>query len=88
MDVEAINIINRNPNPLSFYVFTGGKKEEEWLERIQFGTGCVTMRPGNLPIIACLLVALVRAGIGGYHGKHSFDLFTHKKAVMKTPYLV
>ena len=26
-DAEAINIINRNPNPLSFYVFTGSSKK-------------------------------------------------------------
>ena len=41
-DAEAINIINRNPHPLSFYVFSGSrKKAKEWLEKIQFGTGCV-----------------------------------------------
>jgi aldehyde dehydrogenase (NAD+) len=25
------------------------------------------------------------SGIGAYHGKYSFDLFSHSKAVMKTP---
>ena len=23
------------------------------------------------------------SGIGGYHGKHSFDLFSHKKSILK-----
>ena len=25
------------------------------------------------------------SGIGGYHGKHSFQLFSHKKAIVKKP---
>jgi aldehyde dehydrogenase (NAD+) len=25
------------------------------------------------------------SGTGAYHGKYSFDTFSHKKAVMKTP---
>jgi aldehyde dehydrogenase (NAD+) len=25
------------------------------------------------------------SGMGAYHGKHSFDCFSHKKAVVKTP---
>lgn len=85
-DAEAINIINRNPNPLSFYVFTGSsKKEEEWLERIQFGTGCVNNAAWQFANHYLPFGGVGQSGIGGYHGKHSFDLFTHKKAVMKTP---
>ena len=60
-DAEAINIINRNPNPLSLYVFTGSrKKAKEWLEKIQFGTGCVNNAAWQFRITTCLLVALDR----------------------------
>ena len=85
-DAEAINIINRNPNPLSFYVFTGSrKKENEWLERIQFGTGCVNNTAWQFSNHHLPFGGVGQSGMGGYHGKHSFDAFTHKKAVMKTP---
>ena len=85
-DAEAINIINRNPNPLSFYVFTGSsRKEKEWLEKIQFGTGCVNNTAFQFTNHYLPFGGVGQSGIGSYHGKHSFDVFTHKKAVMKTP---
>ena len=35
---EALEIINKNPNPLSFYVFTSSaKKEEDWMATVPFG---------------------------------------------------
>jgi aldehyde dehydrogenase (NAD+) len=85
-DAETINIISRNPNPLSFYVFTGSsKREKEWLEKIQFGTGCVNNAAWQFANHHLPFGGVGQSGIGGYHGKHSFDVFTHKKAVMKTP---
>jgi aldehyde dehydrogenase (NAD+) len=85
-DGEAIDIIGRNPNPLSFYVFTGSsKREREWLEKIQFGTGCVNNAAWQFTNHYLPFGGIGRSGIGAYHGKHSFDVFTHKKAVMKTP---
>src|SRR6185369_13015561 len=34
---EAMDIINRNPNPLAFYVYTSGSnKEREWIETVPF----------------------------------------------------
>jgi aldehyde dehydrogenase (NAD+) len=83
---EAVNIINRNPGPLSFYVFTGSsKKEAEWMDKIQFGTGCVNNTAWQFSNHHLPFGGVGHSGIGGYHGKYSFDVFTHKKAVMKTP---
>lgn len=85
-DAEAISMINRNPNPLSLYVFTGSrKKASEWLEKIQFGTGCVNNAAWQFTNHYLPFGGVGQSGIGGYHGKHSFDVFTHTKAVMKTP---
>jgi len=42
------------------------------------------MPPGNSPITTCLSVALVTVEPVPYHGKYSFDTFTHMKAIMKT----
>lgn len=83
---EAMAIIRRNPNPLSFYVFTSSKqKEEYWLERVQFGAGCVNNAVWQFSNHHLPFGGVGQSGIGAYHGKSSFDVFTHTKSVMKTP---
>jgi aldehyde dehydrogenase (NAD+) len=85
-DEEVINIIKRNPNPLSFYVFTSSKrKEKEWIDKIQFGTAGINTTALQFTNHHLPFGGVGQSGIGGYHGKHTFDVFTHKKAVMKTP---
>ena len=83
---EAKAIINRNPNPLAFYVFTSSKdKEEAWLREISFGGGCVNNASWHLTNFNLPFGGRGNSGIGAYHGKYSFDVFSHQKAVMKTP---
>ncbi|MFM9908922.1 MAG: aldehyde dehydrogenase family protein, partial [Chitinophagaceae bacterium] len=83
---EAIEIINRHPNPLSFYIFTASaKKEQEWIEKIQFGAGCVNNAAWQFSNHHLPFGGVGQSGMGAYHGKFTFDTFTHKKAVMKTP---
>ena len=83
---EAKNIIERNANPLAFYVFTkSSEKEKMWLEGIAFGGGCVNNASWHLTNLNLPFGGRGNSGIGAYHGKFSFDVFSHQKAVMKTP---
>lgn len=83
---EAKQIINRNANPLAFYVFTGStEKEKRWLTQIPFGGGCVNNASWHLTNFNLPFGGRGNSGIGAYHGKYSFDVFSHQKAVMKTP---
>jgi len=83
---EAKAIIGCNPNPLAFYVFTSSKeKEEKWLSNIAFGGGCVNNASWHLTNFNLPFGGRGNSGIGAYHGKYSFDVFSHQKAVMKTP---
>jgi aldehyde dehydrogenase (NAD+) len=83
---EAKAIINRNPNPLAFYVFTqSGEKEKQWLEKISFGGGCVNNASWHLTNFNLPFGGIGNSGIGAYHGIFSFYLFSHQKAIMKTP---
>jgi aldehyde dehydrogenase (NAD+) len=83
---EALTIINRNPNPLSFYVFTNSrKKEKEWIEQVQFGAGCINNAALQFTNHHLPFGGVGQSGIGSYHGKATFDVFTHRKSVMKTP---
>jgi aldehyde dehydrogenase (NAD+) len=83
---EAMSLINRHPNPLTFYIFTGSSaKEKEWIERVQFGVGCVNNTAWQFSNHHLPFGGVGQSGMGAYHGKYTFDTFTHKKAVMKTP---
>lgn len=85
-DEEAKAIIQNNPNPLAFYVFTSsGQKENYWLENIAFGGGCVNNASWHLTNHHLPFGGRGKSGMGKYHGKYSFDTFSHFKAVMKTP---
>ena len=83
---DAKAIISRNPNPLAFYVFTSAKKKEtEWLNSVAFGGGCVNNASWHLTNHHLPFGGRGFSGTGHYHGKYSFETFSHKKAIMKTP---
>jgi aldehyde dehydrogenase (NAD+) len=83
---EAVKIIAQNKNPLSFYVFTSSaNKEKDWLESVAFGGGCVNNASWYFTNHHLPFGGRGFSGMGLYHGKASFDTFSHKKAIMKTP---
>jgi aldehyde dehydrogenase (NAD+) len=83
---EALKIIEQHRNPLAFYIFTSSKtKEEDWLNSVAFGGGCVNNASWHLTNHHLPFGGRGFSGTGNYHGKYSFDTFSHKKAVMKTP---
>ena len=83
---EAKAVIAKNPNPLAFYVFTSSrKKEAEWLTGVAFGGGCINNASWHLTNHHLPFGGRGFSGTGHYHGKYSFETFSHKKAIMKTP---
>lgn len=83
---EALGIIERHKNPLAFYVFTNDKnKEAQWLESVSFGGGCVNNAALHLTNHLLPFGGRGHSGSGSYHGRFSFNTFSHKKSVMKTP---
>lgn len=83
---EARAIIAQNPNPLAFYVFTSSAdKEKAWLEAVPAGGACVNTASLHLTNPNLPFGGRGYSGTGAYHGKYSFDTFSHKKAVMKAP---
>ena len=82
----ALKIIAQHKNPLAFYVFTSSsKKEKDWLESVAFGGGCVNNASWHLTNPHLPFGGRGFSGTGAYHGRASFDTFSHKKSVMKTP---
>lgn len=83
---EALDIISKNKNPLSFFIFTESKVNEKfWLQHVAFGGGCINNASWHLTNHYLPFGGRGFSGIGNYHGKYSFETFSHKKAIMKTP---
>ena len=83
---EAKAIIAMHKNPLAFYVFTSdSNKEQEWLNTVSFGGGCVNNAALHLTNHRLPFGGRGFSGTGNYHGRFSFETFSHKKAIMKSP---
>ncbi|MBM3414033.1 MAG: aldehyde dehydrogenase [Bacteroidetes bacterium] len=83
---EACSIITRKPNPLAFYVYTESReKEKQWLQRIPAGGACVNNSVFHLLNHRLPFGGRGTSGVGAYHGRYSFDTFSHRKSILKTP---
>jgi len=79
---DAINFINERPKPLALYLFTSKRKNSKRIiNETSYGGGCVNdtlkhFANGHIPF-----GGVGNSGMGSYHGKGSFDTFTHYKSV-------
>lgn len=81
---EVTAEINRHPKPLALYLFTNNRPvEEEVLRNVSFGGGCVNDTIIHLASSHLPFGGAGASGIGGYHGKWSFDTFTRQKSILK-----
>src|SRR5690606_29457940 len=82
---EAKAIIAQNPNPLSLYVFTSNSKfEKSFIREVAFGGGAVNNAIVHLSNPELPFGGIGASGYGNYHGKAGFDVFSHKKGIMKS----
>ena len=78
---EAIDLIRSKPKPLSLYLFSEDENSSERiLNELSFGGGAINdtlmhLANPNLPF-----GGVGASGIGKYHGKYSFDTFSHDKS--------
>lgn len=80
---ETIQFINDRPKPLALYVFTKNNKvAEKVLKETSSGGACVNDTLMHIANPNMSFGGVGESGIGGYHGKFSFDTFSHQKAVM------
>jgi len=81
---EAIQIIHSRPKPLAVYLFTENKDiENEVLRRVSFGGGCINDTISHAASVHLPFGGVGNSGIGAYHGKSSFELFSHNKSIIK-----
>lgn len=86
---EVVHMVNARPRPLALYYFTKDKKREAGiLKNISYGGGCINDTVVHLATSYMPFGGVGSSGMGGYHGKDSFDTFTHKKSIMKKSGLI
>ena len=82
---EVVNIVRKNRYPLALYLFTKNKGVESFvLENIEFGGGCINNGMVHLVNSKIPFGGVGNSGMGRYHGRYSFDAFSHKKSIIKT----
>lgn len=80
---EAIEIINNREKPLAMYVFSNQKKTiERFLSRTSSGGVCVNDTLMHLSVINLPFGGVGNSGVGSYHGKFSFDTFSHNRGCL------
>lgn len=86
---EVIQMVNARPEPLALYYFTKDKRREgKVLKHISYGGGCINDTVVHLATSYMPFGGVGNSGMGGYHGKDSFDTFTHRKSIMKKSLLI
>lgn len=79
-------IILNYQKPLALYVFSENKTfVDTILKKYSFGGGCINDTLLHLANHRLPLGGVGHSGIGAYHGKFSFDTFSHKKSILKKP---
>ena len=80
----VIEMINQRPKPLALYLFTENKDVEATvLNRISFGGGCVNDTISHVADSYMPFGGVGNSGMGSYHGKDSFETFSHRKSILK-----
>lgn len=84
---EVIENINVRPKPLSLYLFSRNRQIQQRILH-QTSSGGVGLNDMVLQIAAWHLPfgGVGESGIGAYHGKASFETFSHLKSVLKKPF--
>jgi aldehyde dehydrogenase (NAD+) len=80
---EVIALLRDKPKPLAMYLFTSKKStEKKVLRSLSFGGGCVNDAIIHLATSHMGFGGVGNSGMGAYHGKMSFDTFTHCKSIV------
>lgn len=81
---ETIHIINSKPKPLALYAFSeNGKVIRDIINSTSSGGVSINDTVSHLVNPRLPFGGVGNAGMGAYHGKYSFDTFSHKKSILK-----
>ena len=80
---EAEAFILEREKPLAFYLFTEDKEtQKRFMNHISFGGGCINDTVMHLTSGEMGFGGVGNSGMGSYHGRKSFECFTHEKSIL------
>lgn len=81
---ECVDFIRSRPKPLALYLFTSDRRvEEKILDTCSFGGGCVNDTVIHVASSRLGFGGVGASGMGRYHGKSSFDTFSHDRSIVR-----
>lgn len=81
---EVVQVVQGRPHPLALYLFSEDKNIiNKVIAEIEFGGGCINDVIYHIATAYLPFGGKGSSGMGAYHGKASFDTFTHYKSVLK-----
>lgn len=79
-------VLDNHPTPLAEYIFSDKESEIDYIRNHVSSGGLVIN--DTIVHVGCIQApfgGVGDSGNGGYHGKHTFDLFSHKQTVLRQP---
>ena len=86
---DALSFIKSREHPLALYLFSSDKAlQRRVLQSVPFGGGCINDTIVHLATSRMGFGGVGSSGMGNYHGKKSFDTFSHQKSIVKKSTLI
>ncbi|WP_291122599.1 aldehyde dehydrogenase, partial [Flavobacterium sp. UBA6046] len=83
-DAEIDTVISKYEKPLALYLFTENHAfSKKIIQDYSFGGGCINDTVVHFSNKRLPFGGVGHSGIGAYHGSLSFDIFSHKKGIVK-----
>ncbi|MEW4283549.1 aldehyde dehydrogenase [Priestia koreensis] len=83
---EVIDEVTKRPKPLALYIFSEDEDvQDEILHNISFGGGSINDTITHMTTHYLPFGGVGESGMGAYHGKASFDTFSHFKSILNRP---
>ncbi|MBE6209123.1 MAG: aldehyde dehydrogenase [Rikenellaceae bacterium] len=82
---EAINFVCEREKPLALYYFGDKATGNHVIERTSAGGSCINDTIMHIANENVPFGGVGNSGMGGYHGKLSFEAFSHRRTVVTTP---
>ena len=80
---DVLDRLKDKPKPLALYIFSGNKRNiKRVTTELSYGGGCINDVVIHLATSGMGFGGVGESGMGAYHGKEGFDVFSHKKSIV------
>ncbi len=80
----AIAQVNARPKPLALYFFSSDRQKQDWvISATSSGGVCINDTVMHIAVNTLPFGGVGESGMGTYHGKATFECFSHYKSILK-----